>query len=110
MKKYYSLLFLVLLFSVLFLPFLKTIPYLDGNIDFVQVHDFYKGGFEEYFKNWSSVHPPLKLFIAQIFFGLFGVNAISYNLVGFMLGIIGVVSLFYLAKKLTGEKTAFILA
>jgi len=42
----------ILLFSFLFLPHITDIPYLDGNIDFVQCFDFYFGGFNEYFENW----------------------------------------------------------
>ncbi len=96
----------VLLFSVFFLPYIKTIPYLDGNIDFVKSHDFFEGGFTELFKNWSSVHPPLKEFLIYLSFRMFGVSAWSYNLLGYIFGTFGIIFYYLLAKNLFDKNIA----
>jgi len=90
----------ILIFSVFSLPFLKVIPYLDGNIDFVQSYHFFTGGFNKYFANWTSVHPPLKVFLSSLFFKTFGVNPFAYNLPGFLIGIATIFAFYHLAKNL----------
>lgn len=100
------LLLSLLFFSLLFLPFLGSIPYLDGNIDFVQSFDFFKGGFSEYANHNRSLHPPLKVFLSFLVFKTGGVNTFNYTLIGFFFGIIGIVTFFKLLKKLCGIKTA----
>lgn len=98
------------LFSILFIPFLSAIPYMDGDVDFTQVYNFYHGGFEAYFRNWQSVHAPLKIITGTIFFKLFGVNVYSYTIVGFLFGIAGVIGIYLLAKQLFGKTVAQISA
>lgn len=97
-----------LFFFDLLFPFLGSIPYLDGNIDFVRSYDFYVGGFSEYFERWNSVHPPFKLFLTNLFFHVFGLTPLSYNLAGFIFGIFGILVIFYLSKGLLNRKTAMI--
>src|SRR3989338_1271938 len=92
-------------FFIFYLPFLKVIPYLDGNIDFVQAHDFYTGGFTKYFQNWASVHPPLKIILSSMLFVFFGFGVFAYNLLGLIFGVLGMLGMFGLAKKY-GQKTA----
>lgn len=104
------LIFSLILFSSLFLPFLNSIPYLDGNIYLVQSTDFYTGGFEKYFKNWVSVHPPFKPFISSIFFKAAGINPYAYNAIGYLFGIFGIIGLFYLSKKIFNKNIAGICA
>ena len=60
----------LIIFSLLTIPFINSIPYLDGNIDFVKSHDFFVGGFGQLLNNWLSVHPPVKEIITFIFFVL----------------------------------------
>ncbi len=93
-------------FSVLFLPFRGALPYLDGNIDFVQVNDFYAGGLSQYFQNWNTVHPPLKLILTTVFFQLTGLNPSSYILVGFLFGFLGIIALFALSRTLFNSQVA----
>lgn len=104
------LLFALLLFSALILPFIASIPYLDGNIDFVQVNDFYTGGFSQYFENWRSVHPPFKLILVSVFLKLGELNSFSYTLVGLIFGIFGIITIFFLSRELFNRQTARISA
>lgn len=92
-------------FFIIHLPFLTALPYLDGNIDFVQTHDFYTGGFSRYFANWTSVHPPLKIMLASVFYTIFGFSVFAYNLLGLLMGLLGLWGMHWLAKNY-GLKTA----
>lgn len=96
----------IVLFLILTIPFLNILPYLDGNIDFIQTTEFYSGGINKYFTNWNSVHPPLKLVLIFPFYLLLGISPISYSLAGILIGILGIISIFLLTKNLFGGKTA----
>ena len=96
----------VVTFFVLFMPAIGSVPFLDGNIDFIKSHDFYQGGFDQLFANWNSVHPPLKELLALFAFKSFGFSAFSYTLLGITTGIIGVAFYYKLANKLFGAKVA----
>src|SRR5438034_3497716 len=96
----------ITIFSLLFLPFINTIPYLDGNIDFVQTYDFSTGGFHHYFTQWQSVHPPFKLWLADIFYSLLGIHAYSYNIIGFLAVVLGIVAIYYLVEAIAGRLCA----
>jgi len=101
------LIFSLVLFLALLIPFLGVIPHRDGNIEFVQAHDFYTGGFSGYLESRPmDVHPPLKLILTKVFFLVFGVNSFSYTLIGLISGVIGLAFLFFLTKNLFGRKTA----
>ncbi len=91
--------FPTLIFGVLFITFINTVPYLDGNIDFNKSHDFFEGGFLLLFKNWSSIHPPLKEIFNLLSFTLFGENAISYNLSALVLGALGTAFFYFLTRS-----------
>lgn len=98
----------LIIFLSLSIPFIKSIPYLDGNIDFVKAHDFFVGGFGRLFGNWLSTHPPVKEMITFIFFILGGVNPIAYNLVGILFGLFGIIVFYKLCKRLTNNSVATI--
>ena len=85
--------FPVIIFLVIISAFSDSIPYLDGNIQFLMVHDFYKGGFENLFINWNSIHPPFKQLLVSLFFFVFGKNSLSYSFGGLVVGIIGILYL-----------------
>lgn len=91
------------LFTLIFILFSNSIPYLDGNIDFVQSYDFFKGGYAQYFNNWKSVHPPFKLLITSIFFHILGINSFSYNIPGIIFGVTGIISIYLFSKKIFSE-------
>jgi len=101
MKKGKILIIALVIFSLLTIPFIKSIPYLDGNIDFVKSYDFFVGGFDRYINNWPSVHPPMKEFIASVFFLLGGINPVAYNFIGILFGLFGIVIFYKLCKRLT---------
>ncbi len=93
----------IVFFLILTIPFINTLPYMDGNIDFVQTLDFYQGGMSQYFSNWNTVHPPLKLLLTTPLYLIFGVSPISYSALGIIFGIIGITSIYFLTKELFGK-------
>lgn len=96
----------VLLFLSFMLPFFGSIPYLDGSIDFVKSVDFHRGGMEQYLKNWSSVHPPLKVILASGFFAVGGVRTGPFNLMGILFGIAGILGIYFLGYRLVNKRVA----
>ena len=62
----------------------------------------------EYFSHWASFHPPFKLILTNIFFGLFGYE--SYTIIGFVLGIVGIYALYLIGVKLFDKKVALLSA
>lgn len=89
------------IFSLLFLPYTTVLPYLDGNIDFVQTVLYHTGEFSLYFKFFSSVHPPLKIFLFDFFYSIFGVYESIPTLLGYLWGVVGITCFYYLLKKLS---------
>lgn len=96
----------LVIFSLLTIPFIETLPYLDGNIDFVKTYDFFTGRFTSLFANWRSIHPPAKEIITAIFFTLGGVNPVSYNLIGLIFGLVGIIVFYRLCEELTSRPVA----
>ncbi len=96
----------ILILLIFFFLFLNAFPFLDGNIDFVQSVNFYEKGLTGYFKLWPSVHPPLKILLTGLFYKLFGLTTVSYNLIGLIFAVVGIVSIFGLSKRLFGHKPA----
>lgn len=96
----------IFLLLIFFFLFSNTFPFLDGNIDFVQSVNFYEKGLAGYFQLWASVHPPLKILLTGLFYKFFGLTTISYNLIGLIFAIVGVVSIFGLSKRLFGYRSA----
>src|SRR3989344_4084697 len=101
-KKY--LIFAIVVYLSLNLPFFGSIPYLDGNIDFVKAHDFYSGGFDKLFLNWTSIHPPFKEIVVNIFYKLSGVSAQAYEALGISIGVLGIYFYYLLTHVLLGNK------
>src|SRR5471030_3296241 len=93
----------VILYLLLFLPFIGVVPYLDGNTEFIIASNFYFG---KYFSHWIPYHPPMKLFLSNILFHTFGFSA--YSGVGYALGLIGIYAMYVIAKSLFDKKTALI--
>ncbi len=96
----------ITLFALLFFISFGQIPYLDGNIDFLKAYDFYQGGFANLFTQWNSVHPPLKETLLSTLYHIFGMSPFVYSIAGFIIGIIGLISMYHFARVLCGEKTA----
>lgn len=91
------------IYSLLTVPFIKSVPYLDGNIDFAKAFNFYSAGFNGLLGSSRSVHPPVKEILAYIFFKIGGLNPISYNLMGIFFGLFGITVFYKLCKKLTTD-------
>lgn len=91
---------------MLSLPFVNSIPYLDGNIDFVKTYDFYEGGINQLFANWNSIHPPFKELLSSLSFSLFGISPFSYNVIGPLAGAVCLGFYFAFSKKFINESVA----
>ena len=102
-KEHIFVLTSIILFLILTIPFVNVLPYMDGNIDFVQTLDFYQGGLSQYFSNWNTVHPPLKLLLTTPFYLIFGISPLSYSVLGIIFGIIRIISIYLLTKDLFGK-------
>lgn len=100
------MIFSILIFVLLLMPFLGALPYMDGSIDFVQIFSFFTGGFPKLFSNMSGVHPPLKVMLGSLFLKTFGVSPLAYNLLGLALGIAALIAIWFLVKKLVNHKVA----
>lgn len=98
-----------LLFLCLLLPFLNVIPHRDGNVELSQTIDYMKGGFQMYFNNWA-VHPPLKIIISSVLIKLVPLFPFSYNILGVVLGIIGIFGIYYFSLSVFTKKDAIITA
>lgn len=94
------------IFSLLTIPFISSVPYLDGNIDFVKSYDFFIGGFAQLFDNWRSIHPPVKEIITFVLFVLGGINPTAYNVTGVLFGLFGIVIFYKLSKAWTNKAVA----
>lgn len=94
------------IYLLLTLPVMSSIPYLDGNIDFVQSYDFASGGLTRLSNQWQSLHPPVKVLLASLFFTIGGVSAASYNLVGITFGVLGIINIYKLAHTLMHRRSA----
>ncbi len=101
-----SLLISFVIFSLLFLPFINSFPYLDGNIDFVKSYYFFNGGFDLYFSQFSSIHPPLKIVSSAFLLQFFGLSSIGFNLFGYILGVLGIIGMYFLTKKVSSKPSA----
>lgn len=91
------------IFLLLTIPFVGSVPYLDGNIDFVKSYDFFIGGFGRLLSNWLSVHPPIKEIVTFIFFVLGGVNPVAYNITGILFGLFGIIVFYKLCEVWTNR-------
>lgn len=96
-----------ILFILLFIPFLRNPLCLDGMGEYLKVTTFYTSGLAAYLHE-PGLHPPFKAFLASIFFKIFGMSYFSITLMGLVVGIIGVIALYFLAKKLFNREVGVI--
>jgi len=85
---------------------LGSVPYLDGSIDFNKAVDFSRGGFPELFANWTSVHPPFKETLLSIVFYFFGIQTVSYAIIGLLFLYLGLYSCYTLSFAFGGKRVA----
>lgn len=93
----------IILFILVYLPYVFLIPGGDGGAEFRTAYDLFHG---HYFTSTNIYHPPLKAALFALFFKLFGVW--SYGFVGLIMGSIGIYALFHLVKMLFDTKTAML--
>lgn len=101
-----TLILALVIFCLLTVPFIASVPYLDGNIDFVKSYDFFIGGFDRLLSSWLSIHPPVKEIITFVSFVLGGINPIAYNITGILFGLFGIVIFYKLCKAWTNKVIA----
>ncbi len=92
--------------TILIAPFIMVLPLRDGNIDFVKSYYFFKGGFSLYFSQFNSIHPPLKELLTAFIFRITGVHSLAYNMLGYIAGIIGIISAYYIGKHMIDKTFA----
>jgi len=91
----------IFLFLSLLLPFLNSFPHRDGNIEFVESFDFYSKGLNGYLLKWrEAAHPPLKQFLVATLFSFFKVSPFTYNILGLIIGTLGIFSFYLLVTHL----------
>lgn len=95
----------IVLFTALFIPYLYLIPGNDGNLEYLFAYHTFQG---DQLANWLLTHPPFKLLLFILFFNLFGYLSIGY--VGLLVGVAGIVALYFISKTLFDEKAAIISA
>ena len=93
----------IILFVLIYLPYLFLIPGGDGNLEFSLAVSMFQGTF---FTHHLIFHPPFKLFLFTLFFPYFGYW--SYSLVGLILGCFGIYALFEIAEEIFNKKIALL--
>lgn len=94
------------LFLVFTLPTIASVPHRDGNINFVQSYEMFRGGFPLLLKNWSTIHPPFLVLAAAGVFKLIGLSAFSFNLLARIIGLAGIWFIYQLSSALIGKAAA----
>lgn len=110
-------LFPILLLLFLVFPFFNNPLCSDAGWDFENAKEFYKDGLSVFVSqpiklsiNQYPMHPPFKYLLASVFFRIGGINRYSYVLMGILIGIIGVLSIYGLGKKMGGRSIGLISA
>lgn len=101
---WFGVLFLALLGAVTYLPFAARMGYI--NDDWYLMFDGYVGG-AAFFHNVFNVDRPLRGYVMQAAFTLFGMNPLYYHLSAFIFRVIGAVSLFWIGNQLWRRRVIF---
>lgn len=99
----------VVAFSSLFFPFFGLTPCFDAIAFFEYAKVFYTDGLNQYL-HVRGLHPPFPAFILFLFFKILGPYITTVSLSGYLHGVIGIVAMYYLTKKLFGKQVAIISA
>ena len=94
---WFGTLFLTLLGAVTYLPFAARMGYI--NDDWYLMFDGYVGG-ASFFHNVFSVDRPLRGWVMQAAFAVFGLNPLYYHLSAFLFRVISAVALFWIGNQL----------
>ncbi len=95
--------FAIAVFVILFVPYLFLIPGNDGGLEYMFAHQWYVGNNSLHI---LSLHPPFKLMLFSLFFRLFGYQSTGF--IGLFFGILGIYTMYRIARKLFDEKVAII--
>jgi 4-amino-4-deoxy-L-arabinose transferase-like glycosyltransferase len=95
----------ILLYVILFIPYIPIIPGNDGGLEYLFAYQWYLG---QNLLHILSLHPPLKLILYGVFFKLFGYESTGY--MGLLFGIAGIYALYIIAKKIFDKKIAILSA
>ncbi|MCK6581568.1 MAG: hypothetical protein L6Q49_00560 [Anaerolineales bacterium] len=101
---WFGTLFLTLLGAVTYLPFAARMGYI--NDDWYLMFDGYVGG-ASFFHNVFSVDRPLRGYVMQAAFTLFGMNPLYYHLSAFLFRIVSAAALFWIGNQLWRRRTVF---
>lgn len=93
----------VILFSIIAAPYIFLVPGGDGDGEFKLAHALLSGNYSGHL---LVFHPPFPLFLFDAFFLAFGYW--STGILGLLLGISGIVALYYIGKKLFDKKVAIL--
>ena len=97
-------LFLVLLGAVTYLPLAARMGYI--NDDWYLMFDGYVGG-ASFFHEVFIVDRPLRGFVMQAAFSLFGMNPLYYHLSAFLFRVISAVALFWIGNQLWQRRVTY---
>lgn len=106
---HFSILVPLLVFTFLFLPFVDTPTCWDAGAEFSMTQTFYTRGIRE-FSLITVAHPPFKPILVSLFYKIGGFNTLSYNLVGLILGYLGIIGIYLLSKSLFNKNIAWFAA
>lgn len=97
-------LFLTLLGAVTYLPLAPQMGYI--NDDWYLMFDGYVGG-ASFFHNVFSVDRPLRGYVMQAAFSLFGMNPLYYHLSAFLFRMVSAVALYWIGNQLWPRRAAY---
>ncbi|HNM37763.1 MAG TPA: hypothetical protein PKI33_11905, partial [Anaerolineales bacterium] len=97
-------LFLTLLGAVTYLPFAARMGYI--NDDWYLMFDGYVGG-ASFFHEVFIVDRPLRGYVMQTAFSLFGMNPLYYHLSAFLFRVVSAVALFWIGNHLWQRRTTY---
>ena len=98
-----ALLLPVFTFILLFVSYLFVIPANDGALEFMFANQWFRG---DNMLQILSLHPPFKLILNSFFYKFFGYQSTGF--IGLIFGIVGIVALYYIAKKLFDKRVALL--
>lgn len=93
----------IAIFSILFIPFLNTIPCGNRVEPYMQAVSFYTDGLMTFLQK-RFVYPPAISMLPSVFFKFLGVSVFSYNLLGYSFGILGIIGVYYLCRYIFPQK------
>ncbi|GAB4399689.1 MAG: hypothetical protein OHK003_24340 [Anaerolineales bacterium] len=97
-------LFLTLLGAVTYLPLIARMGYI--NDDWYLMFDGYIGG-GKFFHDVFIVDRPLRGYLMQAAFSLFGMNPLYYHLSAFLFRVVGAAALFWIGNQLWQRRSAY---